>query len=124
MPRNQATPAFPLPARQCSLYHLKKKYIPMDKVHSTQDWLDRDQVRYYVGRKKFPAIHVDFVDGKYFIRNGHHRAVAASLKGRTRILAKVLETTDLMMSVLLTAAGRLLTSPQDASAVCRHSSPR
>jgi hypothetical protein len=74
---------------------------------STQEYLDRDRARYYVERKRLPAIHLDFIGGKYYIRNGHHRALAAYLKGRTHILAKILEPKEPEISFLLAVWGLL-----------------
>jgi hypothetical protein len=84
-----------------------KKYVRLDLVYSTQEYLDQDRVRYYLKRKRLPAIHLDLIRGKYYIRNGHHRALAACLKGRTHILAKLLEPTEPEISFLLAAWGLL-----------------
>jgi len=76
-----------------------KKYVRLSLVYSTQEYLDLDR-GYYVKRERLPAIHLDSIRGKYYIRNGHRRALAACLKGRTHILAKTLEPTEPEISFL------------------------
>src|SRR5882762_10586959 len=44
-----------------------KKYVRLDLVYSTQEYLDQDRVRYYLKRKRLPAIHLDLIRGKYYI---------------------------------------------------------
>jgi hypothetical protein len=84
-----------------------KKYVRLDLVNSTQEYLNRDRLAYYVKRKRLPAILLDGINGRYHIRNGHHRAVPACLKGRIDTLAKVLKPKEPERSLLLAAWGLL-----------------
>ena len=62
--------------------------IPVSEIVPSQRYLDRDIVDKYMTEESEPP-EVVFYRGRYHLKNGHHRVVAAIKTGATTIRAKV-----------------------------------
>jgi hypothetical protein len=67
-----------------------RKQVPVDKLVSTNrgGYLNESRAARYV-RKSGGDVYVVEHEGRYYIADGHHRAVAAMMRGEKTITARV-----------------------------------
>lgn len=65
----------------------EEQYIPLDKIVSIQAIVDKNGVLNSASSKE--PIDVVFINGKYYLYNGNHRATAAYYQNKEKIYAKV-----------------------------------
>ena len=69
----------------------ERKRIPIKDLHTTQGWLKGPRVKRQLNTDRKPITVVNH-QGTHYIKDGHHRVMAARLRGETHIDAKVYHT--------------------------------
>jgi hypothetical protein len=73
-----------------------RKQVPVDKLVATnrRGYLDERRATKYARNGRGGDVYVVEHQGRYYIADGHHRAVAAMMRGKTTIAVRVKKPGD------------------------------